>query len=163
MLIVANSRIAKEKSGFNGPSEDHSKFDNPWRRDGPLPLRDSSRRRYDMTATERHPSSVADETNDWRSSRPQRSSESEVPPFKRKGSGLLSSDTHASPAEKEDVWVIGGKFRPSIASSNDDMSNKFGFVRGRNDVAPAKDLADEPDWRSAARSRPTRSSVSRKT
>lgn len=163
MRIVADSRIAKERSGFSGPAEDHSKFDNPWRRDGPLPPRDSSRRRYDMPAADRHPSSVADETNDWRSGRPSRASESEVPPFKRKGSGLLSFDTQVSPAEKEDVWAIGSKFRPSISSSNDDTSNKFGSVRGRNDVAPAKDSPNqEPDWRSAARSRPTKSSVSRK-
>jgi len=116
-----------------------------------------------MPAGERQPSSVADETNDWRSGRPPRASESEVPSFKRKGSGLLSSDTHASPAEKEDAWAIGSKFRPSIASSNDDTSNKLGSVRGRNDVAPAKDSPiHETDWRSAARSRPTQSSVSRK-
>lgn len=150
---------AKERSGYSGSAEDNSKFDNPWRREGPLPTRDSSRRRYD-TPPERQPPSLADEAGDWRSNRPQRLPEPQPQPYKRKSAGFLSSDPQVSAADKGDVWTIGSKFKPD--GSNEDLPSKLSSTRGRSDMGPPKEsLRDESDWRSSARPRPTRSSVSR--
>lgn len=149
---------AKERIVYGAPSED-SKFDNPWRREGPLPTRDSSRRPYDTHPGERHPARITEETGDWRSSRPSRTLESETPSFKRKGTGF-TPDGQVN-ADKEDTWLIGGKFRPSPDGSHDEVAGRFSSVRAKGDMGPPKEISsDEPDWR-IARSRP-RGSVSRK-
>jgi translation initiation factor 4B len=149
---------AKERSGYSGSAEDSSKFDNPWRREGPLPTRDSSRRRHDTP--ERQPPSLADEAGDWRSNRPQRLPEPEPLPYKRKSAGFVSSDPQVNAADKGDAWTIGSKFKPD--GSNEDVHSKLNSTRGRSDMGPPKEsLREESDWRSSARPRPTRSSVSR--
>jgi translation initiation factor 4B len=148
---------AKERSG----SSEDSKFENPWRRDGPLSTRDSSRRPHEAPPGERHPARLADETSDWRSSRANRAVESEGPPFKRKGSGFAPSDGQLATADKEDTWSIGSKFRPSTDGSHDE-AQKFASIRAKGDMGPPKEIpSDEPDWRSA-RPKPARGSVSRK-
>lgn len=133
--------------------EDNSKFDNPWRREGPLPTRDSSRR-HDVP--ERQTPSLADEANDWRSNRPQRLPELEPVPSKRKSAGFVPSDSQVSAADKVDVWAIGSKFKAD--GLNEEVHNKFSSIRAKSDTASQKEsLRDEPDWRSSARARPIRS------
>ena len=145
---------------FNAPSED-AKFDNPWRREGPLPTRDSSRRGYDAPGERQ--ARLADGTSDWRSSRPNRAVEAEVPTFKRKGSGFNTSEGHFGAADKEDSWSTGSKFRPSSDVPHDEALGKFGLNRSKGDMGPPKEIpSDEPDWRSSARPRPGRDSISRK-
>jgi translation initiation factor 4B len=161
--VPTTNRIAKERGGFGGGFEDDSKFDNPWRRDGPLPdlpnARDSSRRRFDGPPPDRHLPSVSEGSGDWRSSRPPRQSE-EAPPFKRKGSGFQPPDAQTGAADKEEVWTIGGKFKPAAPGPDETPGSKFGSLRGKGDMNPPKDT-DEGDWR-AVRPKPAPSSVSRK-
>ncbi|KAF9565435.1 hypothetical protein CPC08DRAFT_190477 [Agrocybe pediades] len=154
-IRVSVAEPPKERSGFSGASEDDAKFANPWRREGPLPdlpnSRDSSRRRFDGPPPERQSSAVADSVDQWRSSRPPRSNEPEAPSFKRKGSGFLGSEAQGGIADKEDVWVIGSKFKPSGNGVADDGSGRA--HRPKGDMGPPKEsLADEGDWRSSARS-----------
>lgn len=162
--MPTTNRIAKERGGFGGGFEDDSKFDNPWRRDGPLPdlpnSRDSSRRRFDGPPSERHLSSVSEGASDWRSSRTPRQSE-EAPQFKRKGSGFLPPDAQTGAADKEEVWTIGGKFKPAAPGPDDTQGSKFGSLRGKGDMGPPKDM-DDIDWRTA-RPKPAHGSVSRKS
>ncbi|TFK40088.1 hypothetical protein BDQ12DRAFT_680318 [Crucibulum laeve] len=156
----------KERSGFGG-LEDDAKFDNPWRRDGPLPdvpaSRDSSRRRFDSSTGERSLPGVSEGPNDWRSSRPSRSSEPEIPSFKRKTPGFIPQDGQASAADKEEVWSIGSKFKPAAPTMVEDSTgSKFGSSRGKSDMGPPKEsVNEESDWRSSARPRPiARTSIS---
>ncbi|PPQ82330.1 hypothetical protein CVT26_013149 [Gymnopilus dilepis] len=165
-IRVSVAEPPKERTGFGGPSEDSSKFDNPWRREGPLSdlpkSRDSSRRRFDGPSGDRQPSSVSDNFNDWRSNMPQRSQHADAPSFKRKGSGFLASDGQGS-ADKEETWSIGSKFRPSTNGLGEDTTIKPGFQRPRGDMGPPRESpADEGDWRSSARPPKTvsRSSIS---
>jgi hypothetical protein len=159
-LVSLLHLLAKERIGYSAPSDD-SKFDNPWRREGPLPARDSSRRRSDAPPGERPPAKLADDTSDWRSNRPNRALESEVPPFKRKG--FVSSDGQVNSADKEDTWLIGSKFRPSTDGSHDEALGRFGSARARGDMGPPKETPSvEPDWRTSTRPRPARGSISRK-
>jgi len=161
-LVSLHQLLAKERTGYSAPSDD-SKFDNPWRREGPLPTHDSSRRRYDAPPGERPPARFADETSDWRSNRHSRTLEPEAPPFKRKSSGFIPSDGQLNAADKEDTWVIGSKFRPSTDASQDETLGKFSSARSRGDMGPPKDTpSDEPDWRTSTRPRPARGSISRK-
>jgi translation initiation factor 4B len=153
-IRVSVAEPPKEKSGFGGfSSEDNAKFDNPWRRDGPLPdlphSRDASRRRFDPPSNDRPLSSLSESPEDWRSSRPSRVTESsDTPPFKHKSSGLLTEIQ--GPADKEEVWTIGGKFKPTPNGLNEELPGKYGRTRG--DMGPPKEAAvDESDWRSTAR------------
>ncbi|KAF8170119.1 hypothetical protein BJ912DRAFT_998257 [Pholiota molesta] len=152
---VSVAEPPKER-GFGGASEDSAKFDNPWRRDGPLPdlpdSRDPSRRRFDGPSdrADRQVSSAADGVDQWRSNKPQRIPDSDAPPFKRKGSGFLSSETQASAADKDEVWAIGSKFKSTTNGASDDISGKSNRIRG--DMGPPREApSDEGDWRSAAR------------
>lgn len=136
--------IAKERSFGHGPPEDNTKFDIPWRRDGPLPdlpnARDQLRRKYEG-APEKTPS-ASDSVNDWRSQRA-----SKIPDAKmteRKGSGFSNGE---SAADKEEVWSVGSKFKPS--STEERPGAKF---RAKADTFSSP--ADEGDWRS--RTRPSR-------
>jgi len=159
--------IAKERSGYSGTHDNDTKFDNPWRRDGPLPeFQDSrdSRRRFDGPPSGDRPPSMSEDTIDWRSNRLPRAPELEGSYSKRKGSGFLTSEGYAGVADKEDMWVIGGKFKPSSPVISDDPSGlKFGGVRGRGDMGPPKDQAiEERDWRNSTRAKPvSRNSASR--
>ncbi|KJA13445.1 hypothetical protein HYPSUDRAFT_174038 [Hypholoma sublateritium FD-334 SS-4] len=154
---VSVAEPPKERGGFGGSFEDSAKFDNPWRRDGPLPdltdSRDASRRRFDGPSSDRPDrpiSSAADGVDQWRSSRPQRISESDAPPFKRKGSGFLTPEGQVGAADKEDVWTIGSKFKSSANGLNEDVSGRP--IRSRGDMLPPKEIpGDDSDWRSSAR------------
>ncbi|KAJ7650594.1 hypothetical protein FB45DRAFT_986533 [Roridomyces roridus] len=160
-IRVSVAEPPKERAGFGG-FEDDSKFDSPWRRDGPLPpsstSRDSSRRRFDGPPTERLPS-VSDSPSDWRSSRPAARTaplDTETSSYRRKGSGFTTPDGQPSPADRDEAWAIGSKFRPA-APEESGSGSRFGS-RGRSDMPPPKEsIFDEGDWRSA---RP-KSSVSR--
>ncbi|EAU85647.1 hypothetical protein CC1G_10919 [Coprinopsis cinerea okayama7 len=144
---VSVAEPPKERSGFGGHGhEDDSKFDSPWRRDGPLPdLPGQGRRRFDPQSAERAPS-ITDTVSDWRSSRP-RATEPDTGGFRRKGSGNFGSE---SAADKEETWSIGSRFKPSTGPSEDGGS-RFGSMRSRGDFQPRESPADEGDWRSAAR------------
>ncbi|KXN84556.1 putative RNA-binding protein sce3 [Leucoagaricus sp. SymC.cos] len=152
-IRVSVAEPPKERGFSHTSSEDNSKFDSPWRREGPLPdlphARDPTRRKFEG-ATEKTPS-VSDAVNDWRSQRPSKLQEPEIP--KRKGSGFFNEEP--STVDKEETWTMGSKFKPS---ADEGLGNRFGSLRAKPDAAPSP--ADEGDWRSSARPRPTRSNVS---
>ncbi|KAF8896494.1 hypothetical protein BD779DRAFT_1496180 [Infundibulicybe gibba] len=159
-IRVSVAEPPKERSGFGGGFEDDSKFESPWRRDGPLPDQhgpgDSSRRRYDTggsNASDRAGlPSLSEEVNDWRSARPARTEPE--PPIRRKGSGF-STPEGPSAADRDESWTIGSKFKPSGAGAEDGPGGRFGS-RGKSDMGPPRDSpADEGDWRTSARPRPT--------
>ncbi|KAJ6570289.1 hypothetical protein DFH09DRAFT_1033507 [Mycena vulgaris] len=168
-IRVSVAEPPKERGAFGG-FEDEAKFDNPWRRDGPLPpssdSRDSSRRRFDGPSTgDRTLPSLSEGPSDWRSSgRPVRAAplDTDAPSFKRKASGFTTPDGQPSPADREEVWSIGSKFKPAPQASEDGGSSRFGSIRGRSDMGPPKEpVVEESDWRSAARTKPvSRGSVS---
>ncbi|KAH9481526.1 putative eukaryotic translation initiation factor 4H [Psilocybe cubensis] len=162
-IRVSVAEPPKER-GFGAASEDNAKFDNPWRRDGPLPdlpnSRDASRRRFDGPSGDRHggpgadrqPPSVSDNVDQWRSNRPPRVAEADPPPFKRKGSGFLTPEAQSGAADKEETWTIGAKFKASSNGPHEDSSTRSSTHRVRNDMGPPKEThADEGDWRSSAR------------
>lgn len=165
VLVFQLTTCYKAKnSGFGPSSEDNAKFDSPWRRDGPLPdlpnSRDGPRRRFDGPPGDRseRPVAVSDGVDQWRSSRPLRTTaESEAPSFKRKGSGFNTPDAGA--ADKDENWSIGSKFK--AAGPEEGM----GKPRPRGDMGPPKELpSDEGDWRSARPAKPLggpRASISR--
>ncbi|KAJ6612237.1 hypothetical protein B0H10DRAFT_2052776 [Mycena sp. CBHHK59/15] len=155
-IRVSVAEPPKERSGFGG-FEDDSKFDNPWRRDGPLPpssnSRDSSRRRFDGPPTgDRALPALSEGPSDWRSSRPARTAplETDGPSYKRKGSGFTTPEGQPSPADREEVWAIGSKFKPA-GTDDAGSGSKFGSMRGRT---------EEADWRSARPKPVSRGSVS---
>lgn len=171
---LANVFIAKERGGFGGGFEDDTKFDSPWRRDGPLPDlpggREAPRRRFEGSPSgDKPPPSVAEGADQWRSSRPSRLAaapepDSSIP--KRKGSGFSTPEGQSGRADTEEKWSKGSKFTPS---TNDDAGSKFGGgFKGRSDMGPPKEISapsivEESDWRSSSRPRPiTRGSTSRK-
>jgi hypothetical protein len=138
-------------------ADDDSKFDSPWRRDGPLPeldQRDGSRRRYEGLPSDRSQPGLSD-TGEWRSSRPRsNAADPDVPSSRRRGSGFSTPEGGA--AGKEEVWVIGSKFKPSSTEEN---ASKFGTLRGVN--APKDPVSpDDGDWRSG-RPRSARDNSSR--
>ncbi|KAJ6577285.1 hypothetical protein B0H19DRAFT_552040 [Mycena capillaripes] len=165
-IRVSVAEPPKERGGFSGGFEDDSKFDNPWRRDGPLPpsndSRDSSRRRFDGPSSDRALPSLSEGPSDWRSSRPARAAPldtTDSSSYKRKGSGFSTPDGQASPADREEVWAIGSKFKPTPAAEESGSGSRFGSIRGRSDMPPPKD--DEPsDWRSSRPKPVSRGSVS---
>ncbi|OCH94894.1 hypothetical protein OBBRIDRAFT_788892 [Obba rivulosa] len=158
---VSVAEPPKERSGFGGGGfDDDSKFAGPWRRDGPLPdlpSRDAPQRRFDGPpgAREPPPSSVSDNISDWRSAQPARRtttmspSESEGPSFKRRGPGPRDDDRSLGPADTEDRWTIGSKFKPSAAEP---PASRFGGAKARGDMGPPKDASSAPEednWRRA--------------
>ncbi|RDB28395.1 putative RNA-binding protein sce3 [Hypsizygus marmoreus] len=157
-IRVSVAEPPKERGGFGGGFEDDSKFDSPWRRDGPLPdighSRDSSRRRFDGPPSgERALPSVTEGLSDWRSSRLSRPSIPDAePPLRRRGSGFSTPEGQPSAADQADVWTKGSKFVPSAPSSTHE--EKFGSLRGRGDMGPPRDLsvAEEGDWRAKPKS-----------
>ncbi|KAJ4479937.1 hypothetical protein J3R30DRAFT_3466939 [Lentinula aciculospora] len=162
-IRVSVAEAPKERPGFGG--NDDSKFDNPWRRDGPLPdlssSRDSSRRRFDGPRPEPLPS-VSEGANDWRSARPRAAiSEPETPTgsMRKKTIGFGSDSSGA--ADRDEVWSKGSKFKPSEERENAPPSGRFGSARGRGDMGPPRDpLPEESDWRSSSKPRPVRDNTS---
>jgi translation initiation factor 4B len=98
------------------------------------------------------PPSVSDEVSQWRSSKPlAKIPEPEAPSFRRRGSGF-STPEGQSPADSEDKWALGSKFKPST----EDPPSRFGSLRGSHDSQHTREPpADEGDWRSG-RSRTSR-------
>ncbi|KAI0714400.1 hypothetical protein C8T65DRAFT_148566 [Cerioporus squamosus] len=160
---VSVAEPQKERSGFGGGGfDDDPKFAGNWRRDGPLPdapsSRDGSRRRFEGGpggAREPPPPSLSDNASDWRSSRaPARTSSQEYPEseggFRRRGPGPGPGPREPAPlgpADTEDVWQRGGKFRPSApAESAERPGSRFGSAR-RSDMGPPPAVAEESDWR----------------
>lgn len=149
---VSVAEPPKERSAFAG-GEDDAKFSGSWRREVPPPSsggpRDSSRRRFEGPVGERMPPppSVSDEASDWRSSRPfTKVPEPDVLPSSRRGSGLSTPEGQPSPADRDEHWSMGSKFRPSLA--DEVPSGRFGSLRGKYESFQAKDGGpDEGDWR----------------
>ncbi|KAJ6549192.1 hypothetical protein B0H10DRAFT_2129119 [Mycena sp. CBHHK59/15] len=156
-IRVSVAEPPKERSGFGG-FEDDSKFDNPWRRDGPLPpssnSRDSSRRRFDGPPTgDRALPALSEGPSDWRSSRPARTAplETDGPSYKRKGSGFTTPEGQPSP--RRPGRSLGHRQQIQARGTDDAGSgSKFGSMRGRT---------EEADWRSARPKPVSRGSVSR--
>lgn len=157
-VSVAEPPKERERSNFSH-REDDSKFDTPWRRDGPLPdlsnSRDSSRRRFDGPREERLPT-VSESASDWRSNKPRapvpESDEGPSPAgsMRRKGTGF--STESAGQADSADTWTMGSKFRPSTEDERNEKDGKFGSLRGRSDMGPPRDPpSDEGDWRGGNR------------
>ncbi|KAF8651000.1 hypothetical protein AX16_004986 [Volvariella volvacea WC 439] len=126
-------------------TEEDTKFEGSWRREGPLPdLKDSSRdpprRRFDAAP---HPPGASDEKDDWRSNRPARSSlpDPEPAPYRKRNPGFPPQETSA--ADREEVWSIGSKFKPS--GSEEAPGPRFGSIRSRHEHP--KTESDEGDWR----------------
>ncbi len=155
---------AKERSGFGGGDE--GKFDNPWRRDGPLPdlpSRDSSRRRFDGPRTDDRLPNISEGPSDWRSNMSTRAPAADDGPGsrRRKDSAFESSGA----ADREDKWTMGSKFK--AAAPSEESGSRFGSARGRGDMGPPRGdmgpprdpVVEESDWRSAKR--PERGSTSR--
>lgn len=139
MNFLLNPVPAKERSGFGGGHEEDAKFDNPWRRDGPLPDRVPPRNRFEGS-DRAPPPSVADEKNDWRSSRPRPSTiESEPPVTRKKSAGFVPVD---SIADKEEEWSRGSKFKAS-SSAEEAPTPRFGASKPRQ----VESTTDESDWR----------------
>ncbi|TFK19689.1 RNA-binding domain-containing protein [Coprinopsis marcescibilis] len=163
-IRVSVAEPPKERTGFGGQDrDDDSKFDNPWRRDGPLPdlpgRGDGGRRRFEpgTGAPAERTSSLTDTVSDWRSSRPPRASapppaESDTGSFRRKGSAQFAGD---GAADKEDSWTIGGRFK--AATAGEEGGSRFGSARPRGEFTPKESVADEGDWRGS--SRPARAFV----
>ncbi|THH10308.1 hypothetical protein EW145_g1409 [Phellinidium pouzarii] len=158
----------KERSGFG--SGDDDKFAGNWRRDGPLPDLGSqgrdggSRRRYEGNSTEPSRDSMSDGNTDWRSNRvpPRFPIEAEVPLVRRRGSGFStpSHEGEASPADAEEKWSIGSKFKPTtgVATGTDSQpGSRFGSMRAKGDMGPPQTPTDDSDWR---KGRPARNSAS---
>ncbi|KAG6899066.1 hypothetical protein C0993_001223 [Termitomyces sp. T159_Od127] len=151
-IRVSVAEPPKERSGFGdrgggGNIEDDSKFDSPWRREGPLPdLPRDSRRRYDGPSSgerERLPS-VAEGVSEWRSNRPSRPAVSEDLPPPRRRSGFSTPEGQPSPADQAETWIRGSK----LTSAPNAPEERFGSLRGKGDMGPPKDLpSDEADWR----------------
>jgi translation initiation factor 4B len=101
----------------------------------------------------------------WRSSKPLKVSEPDAPPFRRKVSGFITPESQAGAADKEDVWTIGSRFKPSPNGVAEETSGRSITHRAKTDMGPPRESpSDEGDWRSSARPQKpnTRSSVSRK-
>jgi translation initiation factor 4B len=152
-IRVSVAEPPKERSGFGG--NDDSKFDSPWRRDGPLPDRDhdSSRRRFDGPRPEPLPS-VSENAGDWRSSRPRAAvPEPETPTGSMRKKTIGFGSDNAGAADREDNWSKGSKFKPAEESAP--PAGRFGS-RGRGDMGPPRDPApEESDWRGSSRTRPS--------
>ncbi|KAH8981581.1 hypothetical protein EDB86DRAFT_2858288 [Lactarius hatsudake] len=148
---VSVAEPPKERSGPGG--FDDPKFSGEWRRQGPLPDRDSSRRRFDGPPADRSaaaPPSVSETSSDWRSNRPARP----PPPPESEGASRRknsSSFASESAADKEETWTIGSKFKPS---EDEGTGRKFGSFRARGDMPPPSgppESSADNDWRSAPR------------
>ncbi|KAF9067201.1 hypothetical protein BDP27DRAFT_1329136 [Rhodocollybia butyracea] len=157
-IRVSVAEAPKERpGGFGG---DDSKFDNPWRRDGPLPdvssSRDSSHRRFDGPRPEPLPS-VSEGASEWRSSRVRPAApEPETPTgsMRKKTIGFGSENSGA--ADRDEMWAKGSKFKPT-EEKDSTPGSRFGS-KGRGDMGPPREpVLEESDWRSSSRSKPNTS------
>ena len=146
---------AKERTGAHGHADDE-KFAGSWRREGPLPdlgrreRETSTRRRYEGLGSE-NKDTVPDNNENWRSHRapPRFPVEPEAPPIRRRGSGFSTptQEGEASPADAEEKWAIGAKFKASHPP-DERSGGRFGSMRGRGDMGPPPSVADETSsWR----------------
>ncbi|KAH9945487.1 uncharacterized protein BXZ73DRAFT_96476 [Epithele typhae] len=157
-IRVSVAEPPKERSGFGGGFGDDPKFDNNWRREGPLPdlpsSGDAPRRRFDGPGREPPPPSMSDNASDWRSSRaPARSStlssqDSQDGSLRRRGPGGPPRESAPpGPADTEDNWHIGSKFQPA-APVGDRPAGGSRFGGPRRDMGPPPPVvAEESDWR----------------
>jgi len=163
-IRVSVAEPPKERGGFGGGFDDDTKFDSPWRRDGPLPdlpsSREASRRRFDGPSSERPPPSVAEGAEQWRSNRPSRLAplSDPEPPIARKSSGFSTPEGQTGPADTDEKWTKGSKFTPSTGEDTAGGRLGGGF-KGRSDMGPPREppvpsIADENDWRSSSRPKP---------
>ena len=157
--------LAKERSGFGGSGGfDDEKFAGNWRRDGPLPdlpSRGGPRggRPDGPPSREPPPSTLADNASDWRSSRgPAHAPPPEDPSFKRRGPGFRSPEaTSLGPADTEDTWAKGSRFKPSGPPEERSPGPRFGSLRG----GPPRETPSPPEEDNWRRPRPG-NSTSRK-
>ncbi|KAI0350048.1 hypothetical protein OH77DRAFT_1147064 [Trametes cingulata] len=157
-LRVSVAEPPKERSGFGGGGafEDDPKFAGNWRREGPLPdlpSRDGSRRRFDGPRETREPPapSLSDNASDWRSSRAAVRAPPPENEFRRRGPGSREPPP-VGPADSEETWHIGSKFKPSAPAEGERPGSRFGSLRSRGEMGPPRDaapstVADEGDWR----------------
>lgn len=152
------SVASPQQSKFGGEDD---KFDQPWRRDGPLPPREGFRpSRFDdgppgNRFKEDKPPSVSETASDWRTGRaaaaaPSRFEDGPRPP-RRSG---LSTPTETSAADAADSWSKGSKFTPSQPDAP--ARGRFGSLRSdRGESGPRREpssIADgNSDWRSVMR------------
>jgi translation initiation factor 4B len=150
--------VAEPQRGSSGGGlDDDSKFDNPWRRDGPLPEREGPRRRAEGAERSERPTTVSDNADQWRSARPRAPIDSEPPPFRRKSSGFGPAEGVTGAADREDTWVMGSKFKASGADSPDETASgsKYGGVRRSEPSRDNPAVQEDSDWR---KSRPNSTS-----
>jgi translation initiation factor 4B len=142
--------VAEPQRGSSGGGlDDDSKFDNPWRRDGPLPEREGPRRRAEGAERSERPTTVSDNADQWRSARPRAPIDSEPPPFRRKSSGFGPAEGVTGAADREDTWVMGSKFKASGADSPDETASgsKYGGVRRSEPSRDNPAVQEDSDWR----------------
>ncbi|KZS92576.1 RNA-binding domain-containing protein [Sistotremastrum niveocremeum HHB9708] len=158
---VSVAEPPKERIGGGG--FDDEKFAGNWRRDGPLPDRQSSRSRFDEDRGSRFgqgregreplPPSVAETVDDWRGNRPGPLPPREDHARPPRRSGFSTPVGEHSAADAEEVWTIGSKFKPSPTNSESGSRSRFGSMRSDMGPPPPREsAAPESDWRS----RPTR-------
>jgi hypothetical protein len=139
------------------------KFDQPWRRDGPLPPRGGEFRssRFEEGNSprfrEEKPPSASDTASDWRSNRappppPPRFDDGPRPPRR---AGLNVATGEPSAADTADTWTKGSKFTPS--QSDAPPRGRFGSLRSEREFSTppyrreSSAADDTGDWRSVMR------------
>ncbi|CAK5268591.1 unnamed protein product [Mycena citricolor] len=139
----------KERGGF---PEDDAKFENNWRREGPLPTsnnsREPSRRRFDSTTS--NLPSVSEGAIDWRANRPVRSVAPPEPEssYRRRPSNFTPPEPTA--ADREESWTMGSKFKPAPVAEESSGGSRFGAPRSGPPREPSvKDIAMGDDWRTS--------------
>ncbi|KAI1797469.1 hypothetical protein LXA43DRAFT_984606 [Ganoderma leucocontextum] len=162
-IRVSVAEPQKERSGFGGGGfDDDAKFAGNWRREGPLPdlpsRGDGPRRRFDGppgAPREPPPPSLSDNASDWRSSRPSARTSTALSSRESEGSygrrGPPSREpAPPGPADTEETWAKGAKFRPSGPPEGGDRperpGSRFGSLR-RGEMGPPATVVEESDWR----------------
>lgn len=145
----------QKNSSMGGGFDDDSKFDSPWRRDGPLPDREAPRGRMDAGERAERTPSASEHVDQWRSSKTRAPVESDAPPFRRRASGFGGADSPSGAADREDSWSMGSKFKPS----NNPEDTTTAPVQRINNArrGPEASVGEDSDWR---RSRPGNATAS---
>lgn len=148
--------LIEKNSSMGGGFDDDSKFDSPWRRDGPLPDREAPRGRMDAGERAERTPSASEHVDQWRSSKTRAPVESDAPPFRRRASGFGGADSPSGAADREDSWSMGSKFKPS----NNPEDTTTAPVQRINNArrGPEASVGEDSDWR---RSRPGNATASR--
>ncbi|KAI0035498.1 hypothetical protein K488DRAFT_82940 [Vararia minispora EC-137] len=149
----------KERPGFGGSGGgfDDAKFAGDWRRSGPLPDLpgrggDGPRRRFDGPGGGDRmppPPSVADNADQWRSSRASRPPPQSEQSEQRRRPGFFAGEQSAGTADREETWTRGSRFRPSEAEPEREQRRGGGFGSGPRRDEPPPSAASDGDWRSA--------------